>query len=107
MCLVGSSYFYCTQEIQEIAAELSSVVNKAYGTLLNPFTRAEYIMQLEDVHIGESESLDDQELIMEIMDAREELDSVENREDADRIQVENEGTSVIKTDFLRLLILAL
>ena len=77
--------------MQEIAAELSSVVNKAYGTLLNPFSRAEYIMQLEDIHISETESLNDPELIMEVMEAREELDSAESREDADRILAENEG----------------
>lgn len=75
--------------IQEIAAELSSVVNKAYGTLLNPFSRAEYIMRLEDIHISETESLDDPGLITEVMEAREELDSAESREEVDRIQAEN------------------
>ena len=76
-----------------MAAQLSGLVNKAYGTLLNPYTRAEYIMQLEDIHISEHESLDDPELIMEIMEAREELETAENREDVERIREENQGTT--------------
>lgn len=66
-------------------------MNKAYGTLLNPYTRAEYIMQLEGIHISESDSLDDPELIMEIMEAREELEAAESSEDAARIREENQG----------------
>lgn len=81
------------QDVQEVAAELSSAVNKAYSTLLNPYTRAEYILQLEDIHIGESESLDDPELIMEVMEVREELESAESREDVERIREENQSTA--------------
>ncbi|GJE86120.1 co-chaperone Hsc20 [Phanerochaete sordida] len=77
-------------EVQDVAVQLSSIVNKAYTTLLNPYTRAEYIMQLEDIHIGESDSLDDPELIMEIMEAREELETAEDREDVERIREENQ-----------------
>ena len=79
----------------DIAAESSSFVNKAYRTLLDPYTRAEYILQLEGVHINESESLDDTELIMEVMEAREELDTAESREDVDRIRNENEGAHLL------------
>ncbi|EKM61045.1 uncharacterized protein PHACADRAFT_51528, partial [Phanerochaete carnosa HHB-10118-sp] len=78
------------KDAQEVAVELSSAVNKAYSTLLNPYTRAEYILQLEDIHIGESESLNDPELIMEVMEAREELESAESREDVERIREENQ-----------------
>lgn len=66
-------------------------MNKAYGTLLNPYTRAEYILQLEGIHISESESLTDPELIMEVMEAREELDSADSREEVERIRQENQG----------------
>ena len=70
---------------------MSSVVNKAYGTLLNPYARAEYILQLQGITIGESESVDDPELIMEIMDAREALDNAETREEVERIRQANTG----------------
>ena len=49
-------------------------------------------MQLEGIHISESESLDDPELIMEVMDVREELESAESREDVERIREETQGT---------------
>lgn len=87
----GSHDSIILKDVQGVAVELSSIVNKAYGTLLNPYTRAEYIMQLEDIHISESESLDDPELILEIMEAREELESADSREDVERIREENQG----------------
>lgn len=70
---------------------MSSIVNKAYGTLLNPFARAEYILQQEGVEIGESENLEDPALIMEVMEAREELDGAESQEEVERIRQENAG----------------
>lgn len=77
-------------DAQELAVELSGLVNKAYTTLLNPYTRAEYIMQLEGIEIGETDSLEDPDLIMEVMEARERLESAESREEVDEIQVENQ-----------------
>lgn len=71
-------------------------MNKAYTTLLNPYTRAEYILQLEGFPITESEGLDDPDLIMEVMEAREELDSAESSEDVDRIRAENGGTRLVR-----------
>ena len=58
-------------------------------------------MQLEDIHISEHESLDDPELIMEIMEAREELESAESREDVERIRADNQGT-VLPTHYRRM-----
>ena len=84
-----------TQGLADIAAESSSFVNKAYRTLLNPYTRAEYILQLQGVQIHESESLNDTELIMEVMEARENLDNAESSEDVDRIRAENEGVELM------------
>lgn len=48
-------------------------------------------MQLEGIEIGETDSLEDPELIMEVMEARERLESAESREEVDEIQVENQG----------------
>lgn len=72
---------------------MSSMVNKAYGTLLNPYARAEYILKANDIEIGESDNVDDQELIMEIMEAREGLDSAERQEEVEQIREENLGAS--------------
>ena len=79
------------QAAQTIAAELSSIVNKAYGTLTNPYTRAEYILQREGVTRGESDNVDDPTLIMEVMEKREELDSAETQEEVDEIRQGNMG----------------
>ena len=70
---------------------MSSVVNKAYSTLLNPFARAEYILQLKGIEIGESDNIDDPALIMEIMDAREGLDNAETQSEVEEIREENAG----------------
>ena len=48
-------------------------------------------MKLEGIEIGETDSLEDPDLIMEVMEARERLESAESREEVDEIQVENQG----------------
>ena len=68
---------------------MSGIVNRAYGTLTNPYTRAEYILQLQGVTIGESDNVDDTALIMEVMESREELDNAETREEVERIRQDN------------------
>ncbi|KAI0689608.1 Co-chaperone Hsc20 [Cytidiella melzeri] len=76
-------------EAQVLAADMSSMVNKAYQTLLNPYTRAEYILQLEGIEISESEGLQDAGLIMQVMELREALEEAENQEDVDEIRADN------------------
>jgi DnaJ-domain-containing protein 1 len=70
---------------------MSSFVNEAYKTLLNPFSRAEYILRLEGIEIGESDNLQDKELIMEIMELREALEDAEHQDAVDEIRAENAG----------------
>lgn len=84
-----------SQGVQEVAARTSSIVNKAYSTLLNPFARAEYILELNNIEIGESDNVDDPELIMEIMEAREGLDSAESQDEVERIRAENAGKASV------------
>ena len=71
------------QNAQVLAAEISGIVNKAYGVLTNPYTRAEYILEVEGVTIGEADGVDDPSLIMEVMETREELDGADSREEVD------------------------
>lgn len=70
---------------------MSSRVNKAYKTLLNPYTRAEYLLQQEGLEIGESDNVQDKELIMEILELREALEEAEDQEAVDEIRAENAG----------------
>ncbi|KAJ3552272.1 hypothetical protein NM688_g4236 [Phlebia brevispora] len=74
---------------QETAAEMSGIVNRAYGILTNPYTRAEYILQLEGVPIEEQDNIEDPSLIMEVMETREELDGAEDRTQVEQIRLDN------------------
>ncbi|TIB77859.1 hypothetical protein E3Q23_01050 [Wallemia mellicola] len=56
------------------ALQTSSLVNKAYETLLHPLSRAVYILELNGIEIGEADSVEDPDLLMEILDLREQLE---------------------------------
>ncbi|KAH8120329.1 Co-chaperone Hsc20 [Phellopilus nigrolimitatus] len=74
-----------------MAAAQSSLLNSAYKTLLSPLLRAQYILTQEGFPPSETDKLTDQELIMEVMEAREELDDVESPEDVESIRSDNQG----------------
>lgn len=48
-------------------------------------------LQLNNISIGESESLQDQELLMEILDVREQLEEATNENNVKAIKNESEG----------------
>ena len=69
------------QEQQAIVAAMSSRVNEALHRLSSPLRRAEYILALEG-HAGEeTDKLEDTELLMEVMEAREALSNAQSAED--------------------------
>ncbi|KAF7723582.1 hypothetical protein EC973_001823 [Apophysomyces ossiformis] len=68
----------------------SSVINKAYHTLKNPLSRAQYILALRGLDVGESESLHDPELLMDVMEVREELEEASTESDVNRIKIQND-----------------
>ncbi|KAI8890288.1 Co-chaperone Hsc20 [Backusella circina FSU 941] len=70
------SYSQAPKREHDYAQLQSSVINKAYHTLKNPLDRAHYILGQEGIKISEDESLSDPELLMEVMEFREELDEV-------------------------------
>src|SRR5690348_3802504 len=52
----------------------AAALNDAYRTLKEPLSRAVYLAQLKGVELpGDGKTIDDPELLMEVMDAREEL----------------------------------
>ena len=52
----------------------AAALNDAYRTLKDPLERAIYLAQLKGVELpGDGKTIDDPELLMEVMDAREEL----------------------------------
>ncbi len=56
------------------ASSLAAALNDAYRTLKDPLSRAVYLAQLRGVELpGDGKTIDDPELLMEAMEAREEL----------------------------------
>ena len=86
-------FFICIyiQQEHQYAQLQSSLLNKAYGTLKDPLARARYMLELEGVEVSESESLHEPELLMEVMELREELDEVTNEEELDQVKQTNDG----------------
>ncbi len=69
----------------------SSVINRAYHTLKNPLSRAKYILKQKGIEINEDDSLGDPELLMEVMEFREELEEVVNEKDLIPLKERNDG----------------
>jgi molecular chaperone HscB len=84
------SHFHLQEEYQ-LAQTQSSYLNKAYNTLKEPLARAQYMLALNGVEVSESESLEDPELLMEVMEIREEMEEAESEEDIERLKIENTG----------------
>lgn len=59
------------------AEATSARINEAYKTLQNPLLRAQYLLSLRGIDIAEDETakLDDAELLMEVLDTREEIEN--------------------------------
>ncbi|KAJ8954163.1 hypothetical protein NQ318_005757 [Aromia moschata] len=75
-----------TEEEQAISADYSSLLNKAYGTLHVPLRRAEHLLKLKGETIGESQSVDDPEFLIEIMTLNEEASVEEVGKDVGKLK---------------------
>lgn len=71
-------------------------MNHAFKTLQNPVLRAEYILREQGIDLAESEqTLEDPELLMEIMESREALDEATSQEQVDLIVSQSQGPSSV------------
>lgn len=59
------------------AEATSARINEAYKALQNPLLRAQYILSLRGIDLAEDETArtEDPELLMEVMDAREDIEN--------------------------------
>ncbi|KAL7410695.1 hypothetical protein BDY24DRAFT_399037 [Mrakia frigida] len=73
----------------QLAQHQASILNKAYYTLKDPLPRAQYLLSLSNVEVQESDSITDQSLLMEIMEAREALDDAESEEEVESLREEH------------------
>lgn len=69
---------------------MSARINEAYKTLQDPLKRAQYLLSLQNIDVeDESAKLSENALLMEVMEAREAVEEVENEEDLVSIRAEN------------------
>jgi molecular chaperone HscB len=58
---------------QQLSSEWSSLVNKAYKTLQAPLARGEYLLKLHGIKLPESNTIQDPEFLMEMMERNEKV----------------------------------
>ncbi|KAK0544651.1 molecular chaperone [Tilletia horrida] len=79
-----------SEEEQQAAAQHSTVVNRAYETLINPLLRAQYLLEQHGISpADEADSLEDSELLMEVLELRERLEDASSEQDAVEVREEN------------------
>lgn len=68
------------------------MINTAYKTLQSPLLRAQYLLSLQGIETAEDETakVEDPELLMEVMEARETIENAEEEEELEGVRVENE-----------------
>ena len=75
------------QEAKNRAEAASARINEAYKTLQSPLSRAQYLLSLRGLDVAEDETakLDDAELLMEVLEMRENIEAA--REEADLVSM--------------------
>ncbi|KAJ2470836.1 molecular chaperone [Coemansia sp. RSA 2320] len=83
--------FLQKEDIERALAETqSSWINNAYATLKDPLLRARYLLKLHGEEIGEKDQITDPELLMEVMESREEIEMARTEEHIADIRKRNE-----------------
>jgi molecular chaperone HscB len=80
------------QEDKKKAEALSARINEAYKTLQSPLHRAQYLLSQRGIEVAEDETakVDDPELLMEVLEARERIEEAQEEEDLVEMKEENE-----------------
>ena len=74
------------------AEALSSRINEAYKTLQNPLLRAQYLLSLRGIEVAEDETakVEDPELLMEVLEAREQIEEAQHEDHLVDMKTANE-----------------
>ncbi|CAI6332098.1 unnamed protein product [Periconia digitata] len=80
------------QEDKNKAQALSARINEAYKTLQNPLLRAQYLLSLRGIEVAEDETakVEDPDLLMEVLETREEIEEAQSEEDLVQMKTKNE-----------------
>lgn len=78
--------------LKQKAEAYSAVINDAYKTLSNPLTRAQYLLSLRGVDVANDETLkvEEPDLLMMVLEAREEIEEAEGEEQIEELRAVNE-----------------
>ncbi|MCJ1287417.1 Protein OS-9 [Xylographa opegraphella] len=70
----------------------SARINEAYKTLQNPLLRAQYLLSLRGIDVAEDETakVEDPELLMEVLEAREDIEAAEEEAELQPLKERNE-----------------
>ncbi|KAJ3223188.1 hypothetical protein HK099_001439 [Clydaea vesicula] len=79
-----------SEDEKKLSEEQSSVYNKAYQVLKNPLYRAEYLLQLKNININESELQNNVTFLNKIMEIREEVEDCKSVSELESLQKEND-----------------
>ncbi|KAF2636329.1 Co-chaperone Hsc20 [Massarina eburnea CBS 473.64] len=65
------------------AQALSARINEAYKTLQSPLLRAQYLLSLRGIEVAEDETakVEDPELLMEVLETREQIEEAQSEDD--------------------------
>jgi molecular chaperone HscB len=80
------------QEQLEIAETLSSQVNTAFKTLVDPMSRVTYLLELNGNPLREQDKMLDEEFLLEMYELRERLYEAESPEESEKVMEEVDGT---------------
>ncbi|KAG1663823.1 hypothetical protein FOA52_013388 [Chlamydomonas sp. UWO 241] len=69
---------HTSSQEQGFSADTASMINMGYSVLRNPLSRANYMLGQMGIHTGEERSITDPAFLMEVMEAREEVEDTED-----------------------------
>jgi molecular chaperone HscB len=74
------------------AEATSARINEAYKALQNPLLRAQYLLSLRGIDVAEDETakVEDPELLMEVLDTREEIENAREEEELEELRRVND-----------------
>ncbi|KAJ2228294.1 molecular chaperone [Coemansia sp. RSA 1722] len=84
------SYSQREQIEHKLAETQSSWINHAYSTLKDPLSRAQYLLKLSGNEIAEEDQITDPDLLMEIMETREEIEMAKTEQEMAAIKQRND-----------------
>ncbi|KAF8640373.1 hypothetical protein AX17_000044 [Amanita inopinata Kibby_2008] len=76
---------------EDVAQALSARLNGAYQSLLNPLSRAEYILERNQLGMSEADQVNDVAFMSHIMEAREVIEESEDENEIVRLAEENDA----------------